>query len=256
MSFFKSIADWLEAEHMTMRVSETEKIGSHIQKVTLRINEQSGIFFPIGSYIQPMIGGCVPRAYSVAEELADGCVIIVSLSGGGTGARFFGSVSVGEILKVYGPFDDFQFHAKTGLPKIFLATGTGVAPFVRMIKNAVEEAAPTSLILGVPEESDIPYYDYFKSLAQGYPNLFKFIPVLSRPDIAWTGAKGYITSQFAGRRHTTTAPLTEFAGCAAEKYLRSSDVYVCGHPLMVAEVQKMISRIGVPKKQILIQKFG
>lgn len=242
MSFFKSIGDWLEAEHMTMRVAETERIGSHIQKVTLHSIDQSDINFPIGSYIQPMIGGCVPRAYSVAEELADGCVIIVSLSGGGVGARFFGSAKVDEVLKVYGPFDDFQFHPKTGLPKIFLATGTGVAPFVRMIKNAVEEAAPTSLILGVPESSDIPYYSYFKSLAQGYPNLFKFIPVLSRPDAAWAGAKGYITNQFTGH--------------AAEEYLRSSDVYVCGHPLMVAGVQKMISGVGVPKKQIFIQKFG
>lgn len=239
MSLFERIAESLEAPHMNMQVTEASSIGSHIRKIRLEALDRRRRAYPVGSYIQPMIGGYVPRAYSVAEDLGTGCTIIVSTSGHGVGARFFEHARGGEIIKVYGPFDDFRFKGGTGKPKIFLATGTGVSPFVRMVKEALMEGVPVLLGVGVPTEKDIPYRSYFEELGRTY-DTFDFMPSLSSPSPEWKGARGFVTDQFRGH----------------EAYLRMSDIYVCGIPPMVIGTRGMLERAGVPEEQIFIQKFG
>lgn len=240
MSFFSTVLRRLEAPRTRVEIAKNEPVGSHIRKITLKVADPAAApRYPIGSYVQPMIGGVVPRAYSVVEDTGEGCIIIVSTSGHGAGARFFETVPAGTAIDVYGPFDDFQYRYDTKRPKIFFATGTGVAPFIRMAQEAITEKTPSLLVLGVPEESDIPYYDYFKSLTAN-TDLFDFFPVLSKPTPEWKGGKGYVTNQFVGN----------------EDYLRRSDIYVCGIPPMVHGVQKMLVTERVPQNQIFVQKFG
>lgn len=239
MSVFSELAKRLEAEHREMRISNSERIGSHIQKVTLSFPSKIAKPFQIGSYILPMIGGCVPRAYSVVESDTKHCTIIVSFSSRGVGARFFEAAQTGESVKVYGPFDDYPYRYGTGRPKIFMATGTGVAPFIRMVPEALGEGHACALVLGVPHEEDIPYRDYFEQIAKQNDD-FQFYPILSRPAPAWKGGRGYVTQQI---------------GENAEAF-RSSDVYVCGVPPMVANTCKELKKAAVPKDQIFIQKFG
>jgi NAD(P)H-flavin reductase len=123
---------------------------------------------------------------------------------------------------------------------MFLATGTGVAPFIGMAREAMREQVPALLVLGVPKEEDIPYRKYFDQLHSEY-ELFTPLYVLSRPDPSWTGARGYVTDQFTG---------------TLEEWLRVSDVYVCGVPMMVEGTIDMLRRVGVPKQQTFVQKFG
>jgi NAD(P)H-flavin reductase len=240
MSIFKALIEKLETVPTKMQILESEKIGSHIQKVVLAFPANLGLNFPIGSYIQPDVGAGVTRAYSVAEATDSTCTIIVSFSGKGMGARFFSQSPVGTFVDVYGPYSDFPYHYDTKHPKIFLATGTGIAPFVKMIPEAIKEKLPVLLALGVPREEDIPYKKYFDDLESNFSN-FKTIYVLSNGSINWNGARGYITNQFSGER---------------EKWLRNSNIYVCGVPPMVEGVLKLLKNAEVPKNQIFVQKFG
>lgn len=240
MSFSERIFPKLEEPFIPMKIEESQKIGSHIQKVTLSFNPLAQLKFPIGCYILPEVGAGVTRAYSIAEATESTCTIIVSLSGMGMGARFFASSPAGTILKVYGPYSDFPYHYGTKRPKIFMATGTGISPFIKMIPEAIGEGTETFLTLGIAKEEDIPYRSYFDELAAKHSN-FRAVYVLSRPNADWQGAKGYITDQFAGER---------------ENLLNKCEIYICGIPSMVWETLKMLKKAGVPKNQIFIQKFG
>ena len=240
MSFFSVLVKRLEEPFVTMNVVSTQRIGSHIQKVVLTYPGNAGLRFGIGCYITPMVGGKVPRSYSIVEWTDTTCTIIVSFSGMGVGARYFATAPVGTRVMVYGPYSDFPYHPGTGRSKIFLATGTGVAPFVKMVPEAMREGMLSMLVLGVPREDDIPYRQYFEKLRQS-GELFYPLFTLSRPEADWKGGRGYVTDQFTGER---------------EEWLRTSDVYVCGVPGMIEGALAMLRRARVPKKQIFVQQFG
>jgi NAD(P)H-flavin reductase len=239
MSFSDFILSKLEEPSTLMKIAASEKIGSHIQKVTLSFNPQTKLKFTIGCHIMPEIRAGVTRTYSIVETTESTCTILVSFSGMGMGARFFASSPVGKVLKVYGPYSDFLYHYGTKRPNIFMATGTGIAPFVRMIPEAIKEGVEVFLALGVPREEDIPYRSYFDKLAEKYSN-FRTVYVLSKPNTSWDGAQGYITSQFSEKG----------------ELLKKCDIYVCGIPPMIWKVLKMLRMMGVSKNQIFIQKFG
>lgn len=222
-----------------MKIIESEKIGSHIQKITLKFEGSDKKKFPVGSYIQPMIGGYVPRAYSVVGSTDTTCTIIVSFSGMGVGARYFAKAQVGTEIKVYGPFDDFPYRAATRRPKVFIATGTGVAPFVEMVLLAINEGVESTLLMGSSTIADIPFYNYFEELASKYKN-FHFTPTLSRADSSWKGNRGYVGQILPQMRDQ----------------LLQSDIYVCGVPPMISDVNNVLSKMKIPKEQIFVQKFG
>lgn len=240
MSFFSTIKYWFsEAPHFDGTIIASQRVGTRIQKVTIALPAQTPLSFPIGSYIQTMTWGSVPRAYSIATADTNSCTILVSFAGGGAGARFFRDAPVGSKVTCYGPFDDFPYHRDTGRTKVFFATSTGVAPFRRMIEEAISENVQIILFLGSPKETDIAFKNEFEELSQKHPN-FKFIPVLSLPEPSWTGAHGYVTDQISAR----------------EELLRKSDVYICGIPAMTLGVLEVLHSIEVPENQIFVQRFG
>lgn len=240
MSFFSTIKYWFtEAPHFEGTITNTERVGSRIQKVTITLPATIATPFPVGCYVQAMTSGVVPRAYSVATADSNSFSLLISFAGMGAGARFFADAPVGTVVKYYGPFDDFPYRSSTGRPKIFFATSTGVAPFRRMIEESLNEGLETTLFLGTPKESDIAFRGDFEEIARTNP-LFHFVPVLSAGDPAWQGARGYVTDQITGK--------TEL--------LRRSDVYICGVPMMTLSVLNILKKEGVPEEQIFVQKFG
>ncbi|MBI5798574.1 MAG: hypothetical protein HZB10_01415 [Candidatus Yonathbacteria bacterium] len=240
MSFFSIVKHWFtEATHFEGAIVASERIGTRIQKVTISLPEPIAAPFPIGCYVQTMTWGCVPRAYSVAKADNNSFTLLVSFSGGGAGARFFRDAQVGEKVTCYGPFDDFPYRYSTSRSKVFFATSTGVAPFRRMIEEAISEGVPSVLLLGSPKESDVAFKNEFETLSRQSPT-FSFVPCLSGADESWKGVRGYVTDQIKGR----------------EDFMRASDIYICGIPIMTLGVLDALRKTGVPEKQIFVQKFG
>lgn len=240
MSIVSTIKHWFtEAPHFEGTIIVSERIGTRIQKVTIALPEKNNEPFPIGCYVQTMTWGYIPRDYSVATSDTRSFTILVSFSGGGAGSRFFRDTKVGSKITCYGPFDDFPYRYGTGHSKVFFATSTGVAPFRRMIEEAIKENVNSVLLLGSPKESDVAFKSEFEALSRAHPS-FTFVPCLSSADASWTGARGYVTDQVKGK----------------EGYLRKSDVYICGIPIMTRGVLDILRATGVPENQIFVQKFG
>jgi CDP-4-dehydro-6-deoxyglucose reductase len=240
MSFSSIVKHWFtEAPHFEGTIIVSERIGARIQKVTIALPAPVTNLFPIGCYVQTIAWGCIPRAYSVATADTRSFAILVSFSGGGASARFFRDAVVGDKVTCYGPFDDFPYRYGTSRRKVFFATSTGVAPFRRMIEEAIKEKVDSVLLLGSPKESDVAFKSEFEELSRNNPS-FTFVPCLSYADTSWTGARGYVTDQVNGK----------------EEFLKKSDVYICGIPAMTFGVLGALRAIGVSKNQIFVQKFG
>lgn len=99
--------------------------------------------------------------------------------------------------KVIGTFTLKEVAADKNL--IFIATGTGIAPFVSMLRHE-----PTwtfgrkiTLLHGVRFARDLAYRDELLKLEQKYPN-FRYMSFVSREEPPSGGRRGYVQSAFDG----------------------------------------------------------
>ncbi|MCA9422344.1 MAG: hypothetical protein KC592_15075, partial [Nitrospira sp.] len=84
---------------------------------------------------------------------------------------------------------------KPGRDLVFVATGTGIAPFCSMISTCLEQPGAGTLTLywGLRSQQDLYYQHELETLAQRHPN-FSFVTTLSRPEAGWKGSVGRVTT--------------------------------------------------------------
>jgi ferredoxin--NADP+ reductase len=139
----------------------------------------------------------------------------------------------------------FLFDDKSGHPQHFMvATVTGVAPFVSMLREMTERAEEGAqipyrvlLLHAASVSRELGYCDELSEYARQYP-WFRYVPTVSRPwvDTAWGGELGR-------------------AEDVARKYLDNMDLssaettaYACGNPNMIENLKGVFQRAGFPKE--------
>jgi ferredoxin-NADP reductase len=133
-----------------------------------------------------------------------------------------------------GPLGKFTLPEPLQRDPVFIATGSGIAPFRSMIGDlfANNTTRNVYLIFGNRYDNDIIYQNEWEKLAKDKPN-FKHYLTLSRPD-KWTGPKGYVQDG-----------IEKFVPKPAEK-----DFFICGLNNMITDVQNKLLSLGVPKEQL------
>jgi NAD(P)H-flavin reductase len=145
----------------------------------------------------------------------------------------------GDFLETSAPLGFFVIRnpSRDGL---FIATGTGIAPFRPMVPEYLQkpEAKNLTLLFGVRFENSIYYRDEFEALARQHRN-FRFWPTLSRPEANWPGRTGHVQTH-----------LMEALGDR-----RDLDVHICGMKAMVDDVRGILKELGFDRKQIIFEKY-
>lgn len=115
---------------------------------------------------------------------------------------------------------------------VFLSTGTGIAPFISMIRTpAVWEGRESiTLLHGVRYVSDLSYTEELLALEQKVGPRFRYVPVVSREDPPPGGYRGYV------QRILSVADVRAEAG--------KDHVFACGNPAMVTEVETSLLACG------------
>jgi Na(+)-translocating NADH:ubiquinone oxidoreductase F subunit len=97
---------------------------------------------------------------------------------------------------------------------------------------------------GARSRQELFYEDYFQQIASAHPN-FRFQVALSNPQTEdnWTGLTGFIHE----------AVLQQYLGNHPDP--ASVEYYLCGPPMMIKAVKKMLAELGVPPTQIAFDEF-
>jgi len=129
---------------------------------------------------------------------------------------------------------------------LMLATVTGVAPYMSMIRSYLFNLSRNGhssgpghhfyVLLGASYQDELTYDKELARLAAEHPDFIKFVPTVSRPNedrnAGWQGAKGRVN-----------LIVEEYL----EKFALPQDdtvVYACGHPGMIADAKAKVTAKG------------
>lgn len=218
---------------------------------------QAGQFFSIEvqpkvfrSYSTVEVSKTPPQFFSDSHSLStleNGNYVsfMISTKPGGTASNFFETEAKDGIhLEAIGPSGRFQL-VQNAQNKVFICTGTGLAPFIPMIKNilADNQEASIQLFFGCWKISDNFVNQFFQEFLNNpkYPN-FKIITVAE--DLEGQSEN----EDLKLGRVTTVIPelLADFV---------TNDFYLCGHPAMVTDMETVLKSKGV-LENIHLEKFG
>jgi Na+-transporting NADH:ubiquinone oxidoreductase subunit F len=199
------------------------------------------------------------RAYSMANYPEEKSIILlnigIALPPPGSGAdvppgvvsSYLFSLKPGDLVTIAGPYG--EFYAKdTDNEMVFIGGGTGMAPLRSHILDQLKRIKThrkISFWFGVRSRRDLFYHEEFERLAAEHPN-FSYVVALSEPREGdeWAGPVGFI-HQVAYDQYLAHHEAPE-----------DCEYYMCGPPLMIAAVQKMLGDLGVPEENILLDDFG
>jgi ferredoxin-NADP reductase len=228
---------------MKATLIESVEIAPHVRHFTFEASDVDELTFIPGQFVSltEQIGEKkITRAYSIASAPAESkrfdlCLNLVE--DGRLSPRLF-DMAPGDSIEMRQPLGQFVLR-NPGREAVFIATGTGVAPYRSILQAHLNASSqPFTLLFGVRYESHLMYRAEFEEMARLYPH-FRFLPVLSRPDENWTGRTGHVQ-----------AHLAEAIG---ER--RDLDVFLCGLKLMVDDVRSILKDMGFDRKQILFEKY-
>ncbi len=125
---------------------------------------------------------------------------------------------------------------------IFIATGTGLAPYMSMLRDS-EGSDPSwasaTLLHSVRHAEDLAYRDELAALAALDGFRFTYIPTVTRPrpEAGWTGHVGRLQPLLEPDRY---AELTNGRSIRPE----DTHIYLCGNPEMIQSLREMFEAQG------------
>jgi len=186
----------------------------------------------------------ITRAYSIASPPSEDNRFALCLNRvqDGFTSNYLCDMEAGAEIACQGPFGDFTLRPPMR-DTIFIATGTGIAPFRSMLhwllaEETRHQGKQLSLIFGNRTERDIYYHDEFLRLAADHAN-FHYLPTLSRADASWQGSRGYVQEHVPAIAQGRT----------------DMHAYVCGLDKMVKANRDLLKSMGWDRKSILYEKY-
>ena len=183
----------------------------------LRLSRPVGIGFIPGQFMRFVMDGYA-RDYTMVSSpdavTIDFCIATVD------GGRFSTDIQKADIeatFQLTGPHGHFVYQGTTN-PAVFVATGTGIAPFVAFCRSGVDAGF---LLHGVGTPGELVYRHILQSGLRGY------VPCISRPGDYMDG----LENPFPGR-------VTQYL----EQRLvpGTYDFYLCGRGAMIRDVTALI----------------
>lgn len=203
--------------------------------------------FQAGQYVTIGIGN-VERAYSIVsapcEPLVELFIERVPPEHGGTLTPLLHRLRVGDGVTMRPMAKGRLTLREQATHHVMVATVTGIAPFVSMIRQAVhdldrraERDQPRFFVLhGASYQDELVYDGELRRLSEERPDLVQYVPAISRPSAArnagWRGTTGRVNEVLETQLLRWAPPQDRTV------------VYLCGHPQMVADAKARLQPQG------------
>jgi NAD(P)H-flavin reductase len=221
-------------------VVANDLVADKTYRMRLGIDDPSGLDFAPGQFVNIQVADNARRSYSISSSPQNKEYVETYANShpGGPGSKFFENAKVGQKVPLLGPLGRFVYQEQLR-PVVFVATGTGITPFMSMIRFALEVLhSQRSIIVlsGFRFQMDAFGADIFADMQTKFPNL-KYYMMLSKPDANWQGLKGRVTEHLDLITQSDT------------------DVYLCGSQGMINDMESLLVTKGVPNGQIFYEQF-
>jgi len=192
----------------------------------------------------PPPGGFIRRAYSIASASHEREYLefyIVQVRTGQLTPRLF-ALNVGDGVwlgpKVTGMFTLDQVARDQHL--VFIGTGTGLAPYMSMIRTHLEANEPrrTAALHGARNSWDLGYRTELFQMQRLTTN-FVYMPTINEPQrehVPWKGRVGFVQDLWA------KGEIEKSWGFRPEP--GDTHVFLCGNPLMIEAMTTLLHRQG------------
>jgi benzoate/toluate 1,2-dioxygenase reductase subunit len=215
------------------RLSETS--------IAFTLDRPAGLAFLPGQYVNLGVPGTEHRrSYSFSSAPgADTLSFLVRDIPGGLMSGWLRAAEAGAAMEFTGPSGSFYLRDVTR-PVLFLAGGTGLAPFLSMLGRLAESGCeqPVRLVYGVTNDADLVGLAELDAHAARLPE-FSYVTTVAADGNAHP-RKGYVTA------HVEPAWLNG----------GDVDVYLCGPPPMVEAVRAWLGDQGVTPAAFHFEKFA
>jgi ferredoxin--NADP+ reductase len=193
----------------------------------------------------------IQRPYSMAAPHASNAAWefhVRRVRGGALTERLW-ELPIGARLRLGAPRGRFTPDPSDERSRLFVATGTGIAPFVAMIRGdlAAGRRRRTVVVHGVAHADELGFADLLASLAADRRSGIRYVPTISRPadrrNSGWSGA--------TGRAETVLADRWDALGLDRARIV----AYLCGNPGMVGAVQASLAARGVAPGDVRTESY-
>lgn len=227
---------------MKARLNGSRDLAPGIRHFEFEALEPAELAFVPGQFISmkhSFDGKELTRAYSVASSpRGNRFDLCLNLVPNGVFSAYLFTLKPGSEIEFGPPLGYFTLR-NPSRDALFVATGTGVAPFRSMVQSHMPSSKNhISLLFGTRYEEAILYREEFEDLAKRLDR-FHYWPTLTRPGAAWPGRTGRVQAHL----EEAIAGRTDI------------DVYLCGLKEMVDDVRSRLKQSGLDRKQIIYEKY-
>lgn len=200
----------------------------------------------------------VTRAYSMASYPEEKDIVMLNVRIAtpppsmpdvppGIMSSYIFSLKAGDKVDVSGPYGEF-FARETDAEMVFVGGGAGMAPMRSHIFDQlkrIHSKRTMTFWYGARSRREIFYADEFDRLQKEHDN-FEWHVALSEPQAEdkWEGYTGFIHEVLLNH-YLNQHPAPE-----------DCEYYLCGPPVMIAAVIKMLEDLGVERDNIMLDDFG
>lgn len=199
--------------------------------------------FVMLTYVDKATNERITRAFSIASapnaETLDFFIHMVH----GRLTSKLENLAVGDACYVTGPHGQFRFIASEQKKVLFIAGGTGLAPFMSMLRQIGREHLGTDIVLiySVRYPNEIIRSEELKSMVESLD--MKLFVTVTRPDEkdGWSGEKGHIDEAMVRR-------------CVPDAAERTA--YVCGPLNFVKAMKDVLAASGLKPDKVKADVWG
>ena len=224
------------------KISSIEKLSSSTIRFSIELNDPTSLTFLPGQYVNVQIPGTeLTRAYSFSSPPgASIASFVVRNVPNGKMSQYLSDIGKsGDEISFTGPNGSFYLR-EIKRPVLFLAGGTGIAPFLSMLESLSTTGAvhPIKMVFGVTNDMDLVALDQLEAMKTKLPG-FEYRTVVASPE-STHDRKGYVTE------HIENDWLNQ----------GDVDIYLCGPVAMVDAVRSWLSSADITPANFLFEKFS
>ena len=245
----RSIIDRLHPSRLLLRVSDI--LDESPSAKTLRLVLPEGYLppFQAGQYLSVVadIGPVrTSRPYSLSSPPNQrGCydITVRNVENGFVAPHLLNQIGPDDMVETSAPSGSFCFnpliHDRTS---VFIAGGSGITPFMSMIREVVECGLDRTICLfyGNRSDTDILFHEELLRISRRFRRV-TYVPVIETPSPRYEGAKGLITG----------ALMKEVMGETGGR-----TYYLCGPPAMYDFCLSELDGLGIPRHKIRREMYG